>query len=34
MEEPEGLRRGYFLVPSSVQSMEAVARKPWKRRMK
>jgi hypothetical protein len=33
MEEPEGLRRGYFPVLSSVQSMEVVAGKPWKSRM-
>jgi hypothetical protein len=30
MEEPEGLRRGYFPVLSSVQSMEVVAGNPWK----
>jgi hypothetical protein len=28
MEEPEGLRRGYFLVLSLVQSMEAMAGNP------
>jgi hypothetical protein len=34
MEEPEGLRRGYFPVHSSVWIMEAVTGNPWKRRMK
>jgi hypothetical protein len=33
MEEPEGLRRGYLPVLSSVQSMEVMAGEPWKRRM-
>jgi hypothetical protein len=33
MEEPKGLRRGYFPVLSSVRSMEALAGNPWKSRM-
>jgi hypothetical protein len=34
MEEPNGLRKGYFPGLISVQSMEFMAGKPWKRRMK